>query len=95
MFKRTKGEWYWDFSKDPETLGKPGIFVEGEGPLLHVQVGDLQLMANAPNMYELLHEVSDELDNVLSLKTITKGLPALAEKITALLQEINVEVERK
>ena len=91
MFKRTKGKWYWDFSKDPETLGKPGIFVEGEGPLLHVQVGDLQLMANAPEMYELLHEVSDELDNVFIFGTITKRLPAIAEKITALLKEINVE----
>ena len=29
MFKRTKGKWSWDFSQDPETLGKPGIFVEG------------------------------------------------------------------
>ena len=40
---------------------------------------------------ELLWEILDELDNVLSLHNITKGLPALADKITALLKEINVE----
>ena len=91
MFKRTAGKWSWDFSNDPETLGKPGIFVDDDTPLLKVQVGDLQLMANAPEMYELLWEVSDELDNVFSFGAITKNLPALAEKITNLLKEINVE----
>ncbi len=91
MFKRTSGNWYWDFSDNPETLGKPGIFVEGEGELRRVEIGDLQLMANAPEMYELLWEISDEIDNVLIFGTVTKGLPALAEKITTLLKEINVE----
>ena len=91
MFKRTKGKWSWDFSHDPETRGKPVIVVEDDEPLLQVQVGDLQLMANAPEMYELLWEVADELDNVLIFGTVTKGLPALADKITALLKEINVE----
>lgn len=91
MFKRTKGKWSWNFSQDPETHGKPGIFVDGDKPLLRVEVGDLQLMANAPEMYELLWEISDEIDNVLIFGTVTKGLPALAEKITTLLKEINVE----
>ena len=91
MFKRTKGKWSWDFSHDPETFDKPGIFIDGDKPLLRVEVGDLQLMANAPEMYELLWKISDELDNVLIFGTVTKGLPALAEKITALLREINVE----
>ena len=91
MFKRTKGNWCWDFSREPETLGKPGIFVDGDKPLLQVQVGDLQLMANAPQMYELLWQVSDELDNVFIFGAVTKGLPALADKISALLKEINVE----
>ena len=91
MFKRTKGKWSWNFSHDPETLGKPGIFVDDDKPLLCVEVGDLQLMANAPEMYELLWEISDEIENVLIFGTVTKGLPALAEKITTLLKEINVE----
>ena len=91
MFKRTHGKWSWDFSDDPETLGKPGIFVDGDKPLQRVQIGDLQLMANAPEMYELLWKVADELDNVLIFGTVTKGLPALADKISALLKEINVE----
>lgn len=91
MFKRTQGKWYWDFSDNPATLGKPGIFVEGEGELQRVEVGDLQLMANAPEMYNLLWEILDEIDNALILKNITKNLPVLAQKILILLKEINVE----
>lgn len=91
MFKCTHGKWYWDFSDNPATLGKPGIFVEGEGELQRVEVGDLQLMANAPEMYNLLWEILDEIDNALILKNITKNLPVLAQKILILLKEINVE----
>ena len=56
MLKRTPSKWTWDFSKDPETYGKPGIFVEGEGKPLTPMMGDLQLMAYAPEMHEMLCE---------------------------------------
>ena len=91
MYEHTTGKWYWDFSDKPETFGKPGIFIEGDGPLLKVQVGDLQLMANAPEMHEMLWKVSEELGKVLTQGTITKDLPILAQEISSLLKKINVE----
>lgn len=91
MLKRTPGKWKWNFSRDPETYGKPGIFVEGEGGPLAVMLGDLVLMENAPEMYEMLWQVSDELDKALKQGVITEGIHEIIRRISALLNDINVE----
>lgn len=91
MLKRTPGKWLWAFSKAPETYGKPGIFVEGEGEPLTPQIGDLLLMANAPEMYEMLWHVADELDEAVSQGVITPGIHTVIKKMYTLLKEINVE----
>ena len=98
MLKRTPGKWKWDFSKDPETFGKPGIFVEGKGELSSVQLGDLVLMAHAPEMYETLWEVVDSFNSALNkgfLQKDKKDIIYIAEKISILLRNINVERQNK
>ena len=61
------------------------------GEPLTPTVGDLQLITNAPEMHELLHEVLDVLEEALTQGVITKGIYMIARKIAALLLEINVE----
>ena len=91
MLKRTPGKWSWSFSQDPETRGKPGIFVEGDGEPLIPQVGDLELMAHAPEMYELLCEVSDELGEAVHQGVITEGVYKIIRKVLALVSELGIE----
>ena len=88
MLKRTPGKWRWALSPDPDKFGMAGIFVEGtDGPPLTPKVGDLQLMAHAPEMHELLYEVADEIGKAI-------GLEAVSQKIFALLEDINVERQK-
>ena len=61
------------------------------GEPLTPTVGDFQLVTNAPEMHELLHEVSDEIEEALHQGVITAGIYKIQRKIIALLKEINVE----
>ena len=63
MLERTPGKWKWGFLK-----AQPGIFVDGEG--------DLELMAHAPEMYEMLWRVMDKFPD---------------DAVAQLLKEINVK----
>ena len=95
MLKRTPGKWRWDFSKAPETYGKPGIFIEGdEGEPLTPTMGDLELMAHAPEMHEALWKILDSLTKGLNTGAFPKDkslVYGIMKRITALLKEINVE----
>lgn len=92
MLKRTPGKWVWALSPEPEKFGRAGIFVEGEdGPPLTPKVGDMQLMSYAPEMHEMLCQISDELDEALSQGVITEGIREIVGKLADLLKEINVE----
>ena len=94
MCKRTPGKWTWDFSKDPETYGKPGIFVEGEGDPLTPMIGDLELMAHAPEMYEMLWKIIDCLNRGLTKGFFRKEenlVHGIIERVMPLLKDINVE----
>ena len=99
MLKRTPGKWTWGFSKDPETYGKPGIFIEGdEGEPLTPTIGDLELMAHAPEMYEALWMISNSLTRGLNTGAFPKDkslVYGIMKGITALLKEINVERQDK
>lgn len=76
---------------DIATREKPGILVEGAGEVLIPQVWDLKLIAHAPEMYELLCEVSDELGEAVQEGVITPGVYKVIRKVLALMSELNIE----
>lgn len=96
MLKRTPGKWKWTLIPKDGTL-RMVIVVEDdnhdEGDLepLMPTVGDFQLVTNAPEMYELLWQVSEEIDEALHQGVITEGIYRASRKILALLSEVNVE----
>ena len=102
MLKRTPGKWDWTIVDGKDGTLKTVIVVREENDEnmtfdfaaaepLKPTTGDLQLVAHAPEMHELLHETLDELDGALVQGVITAGIYKVARKIVALLQEINVE----
>ena len=100
MLKRTPGKWSWIAIPEGGSMKMVTVVREENddnltfdfaGEPLTPTVGDLQLVTNAPEMHELLHEVLDELDEALTQEVITAGIYKVARKIVALLQEINVE----
>ena len=104
MLKRTPGKWSWITIPEGDTM-KMVIVVRDENddnmtfdfaaePLTPT-VGDLQLVTYAPEMHKLLHEVLDELDEALTQEVITAGIYKVARKIVALLQDINVERDKR
>ena len=95
MLKRTPGKWIWGLSQEPETLGKPGIFVEGEGPELTPMIGDMVLMAAAPEMYELLWRVAEILPCFSrSLYLLTDIIESQKSCIQKLSRLCNMEINR-
>ena len=94
MLKRTPGKWVVGFpDKDPEKPLSARICVDGtdgEEPVIPT-IGDLTLAASAPEMYELLWQVSEEIDEALHQGVITEGIYKVSRKITALLSGMNVE----
>ena len=99
MFKRTQGIWVWGLSKRPESLNQPGIFTTTDGVLseqpeeiTNPTMGDLQLMANAPAMNELLWHTLDDLNHVTFLVPSEKimGITEIYNNIGKLLATINV-----
>lgn len=101
MLKRTPGKWGWTIVNGKGNTLKMVIVVKEEtddnltfefaGEPLTPTVGDLQLVTNAPEMHEFIHEVVDEIDEALSQGVITEGIHKLRRKASALLAEINVE----
>ena len=103
MLKRTPGKWKWIVVPEGEGI-KAVIVVEDENDdntpgmeeglkRITPTVGDYQLATNAPEMHELLWQVSEEIDEALHQGVITEGIYRVSRKITALLAEINVERE--
>ncbi len=101
MLKRTPGKWDWTYLDGKGGTLKMVIVVKEEtddnltfefaGEPLTSTVGDLQLVTNAPEMHEFIHEVVDEIDGALSQGVITEGIHKLRRKASALLAERNVE----
>lgn len=100
MLKRTPGKWNWTIVSGKDNTLKMAIVVneESEDGLfnfdapLNPTVGDLQLVTNAPEMHELIHEFVDEIDDAISQGGVfTEGLHKMRRKASALLAEINVE----
>ena len=102
MLKRTPGIWDWIITSGKDNRLKMVIVVKEEesdnltfdfdGEPLNPTVGDLQLVTNAPEMHELIHEFIDEIDYAISQGAVfTEGLHKMRRKASALLQEINVE----
>lgn len=96
MLKRTPGKWIWAFSKDPDTRGKPAIFVEGaDGEPLTPTIGDLELMAHAPEMHEMLYKVEEELARAIAYRNLTQGIYDVSEQVSRLLGDINVKRQKE
>ena len=101
MLKRTPGKWDWTNVAGKDGLLRTIIVVrsENDGGLfdcieepLRPTTGDFQLVTNAPEMHELIHEFVDEIDEAISQGGVfTEGLHKMRRKASALLQEINVE----
>lgn len=53
--------------------------------------GNARLIAHAPEMYELLCEVSDELGEAVHQGVITEGIYKVIRKVLALVSELNIE----
>lgn len=88
MFKRTPGKWKWDFSREPDTFGKPGIFAEGDDSIISPTIGDMELMANAPEMHELLWRVADSLPMYVYF---FEALKKIKEYMISLIGDVNAK----